>query len=105
MNFNLLEDFLKVNNINLAYKSHIISIITSIIIQNMKESKDNGVNTSTFDVGIGNLCIINEQDEVRIKFIPNDFLLSKIKNPSTTLSELLEQKINEKMLDTYKDFM
>lgn len=67
------------------------------------------INTTSIDIGIGTLIIINEEDSIRYKFIPSKQLeeaivdvCTKKKNP---LTFNLETALAKKITDTYKDFI
>ena len=101
-----------------------ISIITTTPEQSLRKLCDKGMECichsvlerlndsnidTTIDVGIGEVKIIVENDEIHYKFLPNDklesMLVDSIVNKKDPLVNRIEDSLSTRILNTYKDLV
>lgn len=88
---------------NLCDKSN--ECICHSILENFQES----IGETSIDIGIGQLIIMVDNDEIYYKFKPSskleEMLVNTITNNSDPLVTQIEQKLVARILNTYKDLM
>lgn len=106
MENNLINDISKVTTIPKSALNRLNNIAIWCITDAFKVSLLNNNDLTEIDLGIGKLCILNEDEQVKYKFIPNELLEQSIIDTSLNnrshLELNLEEKIVDKILNTYK---
>lgn len=106
---NLIEDLSTLTTIPQEALNKLITKAIWCICDTIQESKLQNSTTTKINIGLGNLIIIDEDEQIKYKFIPNTELedgvrdtLIEGKNP---LSLTLEKTLVSKILKTYKDII
>lgn len=109
MEKNLIKDLSKLTTIPIDSLCLLSNKAIWCICDEVEDTILNGETITTIDIGIGNILIKNEEDEVKYKFIPSKELENNIidttinkKNP---LKIIIEKTLINKILNTYKDVL
>lgn len=79
--------------------------ICHCVLETMKSKED----ICVLDIGIGELVISCDEDGVEYKFIPakqlEDKLIKTVETGRSPLQETIESKVNNRMLNIYKELL
>ena len=88
---------------NLCDKSN--ECICHSVLETLQES----IRETTVDIGIGQLTVVVDSDEIYYKFKPapklEEMLINTVTTNSDPLVTQIEQKLVNRILNTYKDLM
>lgn len=94
-------------------KRQVFEYLTDLSIADISQCVLEEYNTNgkfcSVDIGIGTLNFIFEQDELQFKFVPSkkleDSIFDAISSNKSSLQEMIENKINSRMIKLYKELI
>ena len=102
----LIEDLSKLSNIDVNILAKLFDAIELTIEEKVYEDRIKDIFNTEIDLEFALLSISNENGKEKIKFIPKEDLINKLKNAEqrkhTTLRKRLEKNITNKLLETFK---
>lgn len=106
---NIVEDVSKITTIPKSYLDKLNEKAVWCICDGIQDELIQGNNIIELDIGIGTLLISSEQENIRYKFIPSEYLEKSINETVTyehsPLQDQLEQSLINKIVNTYKDIL
>ena len=109
MTYNLVDNLGSLTLIKSSILNKQVEISENCICDYILEAIENDEDIVSIDIGIGMLYINISADEISYKFIPNKKLEKKIvKTIETRESPLvtqIENKLNQRILNTYKELL
>lgn len=104
---NILEDISTLTSINKKALDKLSNVAIYCINDAVVESLITDNDTVKVDIGIGELWLRLENDQVKYKFIPSakfeESIVNTITNKSNLLEISIENSLKEKITNTYKD--
>lgn len=109
MEHNVLESLSKLTTIPKDTFTSLSNKAVWCICDSVQDSDLNGDYLSKIYIGIGYLIIANEEEQIKFKFIPSEYLESSVKETllegKNPLQFNLERNLVNKILKTYKDII
>lgn len=105
----IIEDLVTLTNLPISLLKKLVNYAIYCICHKVYENMLKVNNITEVDIGIGKLYILLEEDSIQYKFIPSKFfednLLWTMKNNSSPLTKIAEEKLEEKIKETYKELL
>lgn len=102
----LIPDIALLTDISESTLKKLSEISTYCIYQDILEDELAGNDISTIDLGIGQLYIKHDSEDIKCKFVPSDRFKKDLLAIKTKKLNLLEGKVNsklsEKLFDVYR---
>lgn len=109
MIYDLIQNLCSLTQIKYSVFNKLVQISESCICDHILSSIESDEDIIALDIGIGNIYFNIINDEIEYKFIPSKKLEKKIlktieTNESPLVTEL-ENKLNKKIINTYKELL
>lgn len=105
----IIEDLVTLTNLPISLLKKLVNYTIYCICHNVHENSLKLNNVSEVDIGIGKLYILLEDETIQYKFIPSKFfednLVWTIRNNKSPLTKVAEEKLEEKIKETYKELL
>ena len=106
---NVILDVSKLTTIPIRSLDKLVSKVCWCICDATEETLLNGENIAVVDVGIGQLCIQIDSDEIQYKFIPSakleKYMIDTVVNKKNPMVVNLESTFVNRIVKTYKDMI
>ena len=103
------QDLSKLTGVSQLTFEKLVNILNSCICHAVFESKLDKETVTEINLGIGHLLISNENNELLFKFIPSSKLekqlIETLKTNTSPIVEQLEQQLQIKIENVYKEFL
>ena len=103
----LVNDVATITTIPVSTLEKLVEKGRACILHKLLENEKAGENITVIDIGIGNLYIQHNFDEVKYKFIPSKQFENSVKATITTgespLVYMVEEALKDKISNAYKD--
>ena len=107
--YNLIKDIATITLIKFPIFSKLINVSEVCICDYVNTSQIKGSDIIEVDIGIGTLFINIANDEILYKFVPSKKLEKKlvktIVDGKSPIIDKVENKLNNKILNTYKELL
>lgn len=109
MAYDLIDNLGSLTLIKSSILNKQVEISENCICDYILEAIENDEDIISIDIGIGMLSINISDDEISYKFIPNKKLekkiLKTIETEESPLITQIEKKLNQRILNTYKELL
>lgn len=109
MTYDLIDNLGSLTLIKSSILNKQVEISENCICDYILEAIENDEDIITINIGIGILSINISDDEISYKFVPNKKLekklLKTIETEESPLVEQVEKKLNQRILNTYKELL
>jgi hypothetical protein len=109
MAYDLIQNLCSLTQIRYSVLNKLVQISENCICDYVLNAIDKDDDIIKINSGIGNIYINIMNDEIEYKFIPNKKLekklLKTIETNESPLVHELENKLNKKIIDTYKELL
>lgn len=109
MEIDFIEDLSTLSNVKRAYLDKFKSIAEYAICEYIDTLREVDQDFLSLDIGIGKINILKLEDEVQYEFKPSSRLekkiLSTIEDETNPLTQVIETKLEDKIINTYKDLI
>lgn len=109
MNRNLIEGVSTLTTIDVNTLERLVDISKLVIIDELVEQLENGQDTVSINVGLGNLLIHYSGESIKFKFTPNAKFEEDVSMACIHKVNLLDTKVEtslkDKIVNTYKDLL
>ena len=109
MTYDLIDNLGSLTLIKSSILNKQVEISENCICDYILEAIENDEDIITINIGIGILSINISNDEISYKFVPNKKLekklLKTIETEESPLVEQIEKKLNQRILNTYKELL
>lgn len=109
MKSNAVEDVSKLTQVSDKVLNKIVDLLRTTIAETFSESEEIGDDTTSVDIGIGELTILHKNDELRFRFNPSAKLQEDIKKilsgDRDIFVEKVENSLSQKISDLYKELL
>ena len=106
---NIIQDVSQITTLQTKYLNKLVDIFMYCILESIQESILREESICEVDVGLGQLIINFENNELKFKFKPNQKfkteIISTIKNNKNLLELELEQSLIDKLTRIYKEII
>ena len=103
---NIIEDISKITTIPTTALNKLVEKSVWCICDSLEDSMLKDEKITALDIGIGTLYIANDEEAIRYKFIPSEYLEQSVKETVDScinpLKNILEENLVNKILTTYK---
>lgn len=109
MTYDLIDNLGSLTLIKSSILNKQVEISENCICDYILEAVENDEDIITINIGIGILSINISDDEISYKFVPNKKLekklLKTIETEESPLVTQIEKKLNQRILNTYKELL
>lgn len=106
---NLIEDVSTLSTVNKKHLTKFLDTIYYCINESIEEDILEGKSVSDIDIGIGELHISYVDNDLKFKFIPNQYLettiIDTIKGKQNNLEYVLDKSLIDKITKVYKEIV